>query len=86
MMPAERVYLLKHILRMVVEPNAKQHPTIQKLGLTVAKLEEATYEALVGFFSDPENPNNAKRRPYLKEIMYIARNEEKYLNGEIGKA
>ncbi len=79
------MYLLKHILRMIVEPTAKQHTDIQKLGLDVSKLEEATYEALSGFFADSENPNNAKRKVYLKEIMHVARHEEKFKNGEIGK-
>jgi hypothetical protein len=85
MVSTERVYLLNHILRMIVEPNAKQHPDIQKLNLNVKKLEEATYEALSGFFSDKENPNNSKKKPYLKEIFYIAKSEEKFKNGEIGK-
>ncbi len=81
----ERVYLLKHLLRMVLEPNHKQHPDIQKLNLNVAKLEEATYEALSGFFMDGENRNNTKKKPYLKELIYIAKNEERYRNGEIGR-
>lgn len=39
-----------------------------------------------GFFSDPENPGNKKRRPYLNEIFKVARNEERYKNGEIGRS
>lgn len=69
---------------MVVEPNAKQHPDIQKLYLNVAKLEEVTMDALSTFFSDKENGNNAKKKPYLKEIFKVARQEERYKNGEIG--
>jgi len=68
---------------MIVEPSTKQHANIQKLNLNVAKLEEATYEALSSFFGD--SPANAKKKPYLKEIFYIAKNEEKYKNGAIGK-
>ena len=75
---------MNHILRMIVEPNTRQHPDIRKLNITVAKLEEATNEALSTFFSDADNPSNAKKKPYLREIFYIAKNEEKYKNGEIG--
>ncbi|KAH8910123.1 hypothetical protein BR93DRAFT_461043 [Coniochaeta sp. PMI_546] len=79
----ERVHLLNHILRMVVEPNAKQHPDIQKLNLNVKKLEEVTTDALSTFFSDKENNNNAKKKPFLKEIFKVAKAEERYKNGEI---
>lgn len=77
------MHLLAHILRLVVEPNAKQHPDIQKLGLNVKKLEETTVEALSSFFMD--NEANAKKRPFLNEIFKVARQEERYKNGEIGK-
>ncbi|OAA54101.1 hypothetical protein SPI_09035 [Niveomyces insectorum RCEF 264] len=79
----ERVHLLKHILRMIVVPSAEQHPSIQKLHLNVAKLEEATYEVLSGFFTDKDAPNNARKRPYLAEIFLLAKNEERFRNGEI---
>ncbi|ODA81218.1 hypothetical protein RJ55_04182 [Drechmeria coniospora] len=77
----ERVHLLAHILRLVVEPNGKQHPDIQKLGLNVKKLEETTNEALSAFFMD--NESNAKKRPYLNEIFKMARQEERFKNEEI---
>ncbi|POR32148.1 Uncharacterized protein TPAR_07658 [Tolypocladium paradoxum] len=77
----ERVHLLAHILRLVVEPNAKQHVDIQKLALNVKKLEETTNEALSAFFMD--NETNAKKRPYLNEIFKMARQEERFKNGEI---
>ncbi|CAK7227762.1 hypothetical protein SEUCBS140593_006685 [Sporothrix eucalyptigena] len=79
----ERVHLLKHILRMIVLPNAEQHPDIQKLNLNVAKLEEATTEVLSSFFADKDAPNNGKKRPYLKEIFLLAKYEERFRNGEI---
>lgn len=79
---SERVHLLAHILRLVVEPNGKQHVDIQKLGLNVKKLEETTIEALSAFFMD--NETNAKKRPYLNEIFKVARQEERFMNGEIG--
>ncbi|KAI5928756.1 hypothetical protein F4810DRAFT_22710 [Camillea tinctor] len=79
----ERVYLLNHILRMIVEPNHKQHPSIQKLNLNVAQLEEITNEALSSFFTDKDNPNNMMKKPYLKEIFKVARVEERYKDGQI---
>lgn len=82
----ERVHLLAHILRLIVEPSHKQHPDVQKSCLNVKKLEEVTAEALSSFFSDPENPGNSKKRPYLTEIFKIAKYEERYKNGEIGRS
>ncbi|KAK5652525.1 hypothetical protein OQA88_10431 [Cercophora sp. LCS_1] len=82
----ERVHLLIHILRLVVEPNASQHPDIQKLGINVQKLEDVTMESLSSFFND-NNPtgksNNAKKKPYLKEIFKVAKHEEQFRRGEI---
>lgn len=69
---------------MIVEPNHKQHPDIRKLNLTVAKLKEVTNEAMSPFFADKTTPNNAKKKPYLQEILRVAREEEKYKNGKIG--
>lgn len=66
-----------------MEPNHKQHMEIQKLGLNVKKLDETTNEALSSFFMD--NEANAKKKPFLTEIFKVARLEERYKNGEIGK-
>ncbi|EGX89113.1 kinesin, putative [Cordyceps militaris CM01] len=77
----ERVHLLAHILRIVLEPNGKQHPDIRKLGLNVTKLEETTAEALSSFFMD--NDANARKKPFLTEIFKVARQEERYKLGEI---
>ncbi|CAF3586605.1 unnamed protein product [Fusarium graminearum] len=79
----ERVHLLNHILRMIVEPNQRQHPDIQKLKLNVQKLEEITIEALSGFFADKDNPANAKKRPFLNEIFKVAKQEERFKKEEI---
>lgn len=68
----------------MVEPIAKQHSDVKKLNLNVKKLEETTYEALSSFFMD--NDLNAKKRPYLCEIFKVARQEERYKNGEIGQS
>nr|XP_036584700.1 DUF2841 domain-containing protein [Colletotrichum truncatum]KAF6794350.1 DUF2841 domain-containing protein [Colletotrichum truncatum] len=79
----ERVHLLCHILRMIVEPPEKQHPAILKMNLNVQKLEDATTEAMSAFFSDKENKANAKKKPYLDEIFKVAKGEERYKRGEI---
>jgi hypothetical protein len=81
----ERIRLLVHILRMIVEPPEKQCPTVLKLGLNVRKLEEVTMEAMSNWFNDKEHPENAQKRPFLKEIFKIAKAEERYKNGEIGE-
>lgn len=75
---------MNHILRLVVKPREKQHPDIQRLNVNVAKLESAAMEALSAWFADTESPNNAKKRPILKEIFKVAKMEEKYKNNEIG--
>ncbi|KAK4455831.1 hypothetical protein QBC34DRAFT_444625 [Podospora aff. communis PSN243] len=79
----ERVHLLTHILRLIIEPNATQHPDIQKLNIDIAKLEELTMESLSGFFNENDKNNNAKKKPYLKEIFKVARHEEQFKRGEI---
>lgn len=78
---AERVRLLAHILRLVVEPNAKQHIAIQKIGLGVNKLEEAALEVLSPFLK--ANETNAQKRRYLSELFETARQEERFKKGEI---
>lgn len=82
----ERVHLLIHILRMIVEPNNLQHPKLQQLFLNVTKLEEVTNEALSSFFTDKENPSNLAKRPFLKEIFKVARFEERFKDGQIDGA
>ena len=70
---------------MVIIPVGQQHPTVQKLGLNVKKLEEATLEVMAPWFNDKEHPENAAKRPFFKEIFKVARQEERFRNGEIGK-
>jgi hypothetical protein len=77
----ERVHLLNHILNLITEPAEKQHQNIHKLGLSVKKLEECTFEALSGFFS--ESPTNASKKTFLNEIFKVAKQQERYKNGEI---
>lgn len=77
----ERVHLLNHILAMIVEPIAKQHPNVRKLHLSLKKLEECTNEALSGFFG--ETPQNASKKLFLNEIFKVARQQDLFQNGEI---
>jgi hypothetical protein len=70
---------------MLVEPIKNQHPAIQKLGLNIKKLEEVTMEAMSNWFNDKDHPENISKKPCLKEIFKIARAEERYKAGEIGK-
>ena len=80
----ERVHLLNHILSLVIEPNENQHPDVKKLQLNVKKLEECTNEALSGFYA--ESPTNSSKKQFLNEIFKVARQQERYKNGEIGMA
>lgn len=54
--------------------------------MNVDKLETVTNDALYGFFHDKEHTNNAKKEPFLREIFKVARHQERYKNGEIGKS
>lgn len=78
------MHLLNHILSLVIEPNDKQHSDIKKLQLNVKKLEECTNEALSGFYA--ESPTNASKKQFLNEIFKVARQQERFKNGEIGKS
>lgn len=84
MLLTERVYLLCHILRLVIQPEDSRHQAIQKVNLDVKKLDEITMEALSTFFTDKENPNNENKRPYLRDIFKVAKQEERFKRGEIG--
>ncbi|KAL2262848.1 hypothetical protein VTK26DRAFT_9296 [Humicola hyalothermophila] len=79
----ERLGLLVHILRMVVEPRERQHPDIQRLDVNVAKLEDVSMEALRQFFNDPAKPSNEKKRSILRELFKVAKLEEQYRRNEI---
>ena len=76
---------MNHILRMIVVPNNQQHADLKKLNLTVAKLKDVTNEALSGWFTDKDNPNNALKKPRLDEIFKVAAQEERFRHGQIGK-
>ncbi|KAL2164205.1 hypothetical protein VTH06DRAFT_3421 [Thermothelomyces fergusii] len=79
----ERVHLLKHILRLIIDPET-QPPSIRKLGtIPVARLEAAAMDSLAEFFADPNKPKNAKKKPILKELFRVAKMEERYKRNEI---
>ena len=78
----ERIRLLVHILRMIVEPREKQCATVKKLGLSIKKLEEATTESMLHWFNDSEHPENAAKKIIMKEIFEVAKAEERYKSGE----
>ena len=75
---------MKHILRLIIDPST-QPPGMQKLeGLTVAKMETVAFESLTVWFEDKKKPENAMKKPILKEIFKIAKMEERYKRNEIG--
>jgi len=79
----ERISLLVHILKMIIEPYHNQVPAVQKLGLNVKKLEDITMEAMSNWFNEKDHPENAAKRPFLKEIFKVAKHEERFKNGEL---
>jgi hypothetical protein len=81
----ERVYLLNHLLRLVMDPPQQQNAEISKLNLSVSKLEEVTADAMAPFYSDSQNPTNASKKQYLDELFRVAKMEERYKRGECGE-
>lgn len=69
---------------MIVQPYPRQHLSIQKVGLTIQKLEEFTVEAMSTWFNENDHPENKKKKAFLKEIFKVAKLEERYLKDEIG--
>jgi hypothetical protein len=70
-------------LRIVIEPREKQPSTVQDLN--VKNLEEVTMEAMPNWFYNWDHPENIAKKPSLKEIFDVAKIEERYKCGEIGK-
>ena len=62
-----------------------QTEAVRNMGLTVKILETATLEALTGWFNDVERPENIQKKSFLVDIFRVAKAEERYRNGEIGK-
>ena len=81
----ERVYILKYMLRMIIQPEVRS-PSIQKLGvLDMDRFETVAMDSLSSWFVDPKKPRNAKKKPILKEIFRVAKMEERYRKNEIGR-
>ncbi|KAI9746616.1 MAG: hypothetical protein M1818_000329 [Claussenomyces sp. TS43310] len=78
----ERIKLLVHILSMVIDPTADKPQHMKSI--TVKKLEDITSEAMSNWFGDKDNIENAAKKPLLKEIFKVAKQEERYKKGEIG--
>ena len=64
-----------------MQPVPQQHPDIRKTGLTLAELQEVTFEALSSFFAESES--NLQKRKFLIGIFKIAQNEERYKMNEL---
>ncbi|KAI1432336.1 hypothetical protein GGR50DRAFT_697141 [Xylaria sp. CBS 124048] len=80
----ERVYLLCHILRLMVEPRYNQHAAIRKVNLTLDTLEAVTFEALSSWFTDKDCPGNMAKKPIVRDIFRVARQEALYRDGGMG--
>ncbi|OBT92686.1 hypothetical protein VE01_09686 [Pseudogymnoascus verrucosus] len=77
----ERIILLMHILGLVVNQDSKSQARLR--GVTVAKLEEVTREAMATWFADREKPKNAEKRGFLTQLFRVLYNEERYRRGEL---
>jgi hypothetical protein len=69
---------------LVTDPHAP-NKTGHMRTITVDKLRMAVVESMSNWFKDKENPTNAAKEKFLKEIFTVARQRERLLNGEIGK-
>lgn len=80
----ERVYLLCHILRMLVEPRRQQHEVIRTAEMTISSLEDITFDALSSWFNDKKAPRNMSKKPFLRELFRVAVQEARYRDGGLG--
>lgn len=72
----ELIILLIHIMGIIV--NQDPHSQATFLSLDVAKLEEATREAMASWFADKKNPKNAEKRGFLTQLFRVLYMEERY--------
>ncbi|KAI0448018.1 hypothetical protein F4803DRAFT_545541 [Xylaria telfairii] len=79
----ERVFLLCHILRLLVEPVDKQHPAIRKVNLDLNTLEKVTFEAMSSWLNDKDSPANGEKKSFLKELFKVAKQEARYRDNEL---
>jgi hypothetical protein len=75
--------LCVHIIRVVIDPD-NDKPSNIKL-VNIKKLEEVTMEAMSTFFADTKHASNSQKRPLLKEIFSVAKMEERFQSGGLGK-
>lgn len=71
---------------MTVEPLENQHPSFQEQDLSVHKLQDVSYEALSFWLTDSGHPDNLLKVNLIKELFAVARYQERFKNGEIGKS
>lgn len=57
---------------------------LQKLGINVKKLEDATHEALSGWLAESEA--NASKRAHIDDIFRVAKMEERCKDGMLGQS
>ncbi|KID83638.1 Ydr124wp-like protein [Metarhizium guizhouense ARSEF 977] len=79
----KRINLLAHILRLLVEPSAKQHIAIRSLGLDVKRLEDITSSKLRDFLE--KHDTNSRKRQRLAQLFELAQQEARFRNGDIGR-
>lgn len=77
----ERLHLLQHIMRLVIQPRDRQMKQIREAGLTVKRLQEVAFDSLAGWFDQSEA--NGRKRQYLGELISVAKKEERYKRGNI---
>lgn len=80
---AERIILLVQILDVVLDQNRSKSEALQPL--RIKDLEETALEAAAAWFNEKNKPKNAEKRVFLKDIFKVAKMEERYRRGEIGK-
>jgi hypothetical protein len=68
-----------HILRLIINPDPDKAQNIKNIN--IKKLEELTNEAMSNWWNEKDN---LLKRPFLKEIFKVAKQEERYRNGELG--
>jgi hypothetical protein len=73
-----------HILQVVVSQEYEKSDHLKTV--TVELLQKETEKAMTTWFDDPQHPNNAKKRPFLTEIFRVAKLEERYRKGELGRS
>ncbi|KAJ8132110.1 hypothetical protein O1611_g1513 [Lasiodiplodia mahajangana] len=70
----ERVFLLCHLLRLSVEPEAVRDETFLKNGVDVGRLYKVTKETVPSWFNDRDkSPATKKKRAIVNDLFKVAR-------------